>query len=100
VEVAAALNPWKVRYRPTNASQTNSGAVAMLCHMFELRHDTEQDGDSRSDEQPTSDEAEQRHLTRHQAGPVHQVAQHHPVVDTDDEAGTEQEGLERARFAA
>jgi hypothetical protein len=53
--------------------------------------DVEQDGDPRGADQRPSDEPQHRHARWHQAGPVHEVTEHQPVADADDEAGAEDE---------
>src|SRR5215203_2554543 len=61
-----------------------------ILHHTPCLDDPEQDGDTRSDDQRTADEPQHGHGPRHQGGTVHQVAQHQPVPDADDEAGSEQ----------
>src|SRR3984957_16319213 len=53
--------------------------------------DVEQHGGPRDDDQRTSDQAQDRHAPRHEAGAVHQVTQDQPVPDADDPARPEQE---------
>ena len=67
-----------------------SGMVAMPC-TGSGPDDAEEDGDPRRRDQRSTDDADQRHAARHQARPVHQVAQDQPGPEAVDEAGSEQE---------